>query len=466
MTSTRRGRAALLCLLLAGCGAKSSLPAPGDRESDAEANRRGRNDRDGEGGAGGDAHRPDPPCALESAGDPFLAADFPEGNANSPFVVATQSGEGGTAKIVLQAVSQDANFWHPELRLSRWAIGADWPGGATLEQGFTLAGVDAHASGRLGFLPGGRVGLAWFRGDEAAGLPSGLKFRPIEPDAWAFGDEVFVDEDGELPYAIAPFNGHPDTDWAMSYRGTLDDLTIETRVAIVSARGELVGPPIVVAGARDYPGVVAEPISTGERWLVAASFGACIPSDPVCEPNAVVVEEVATGDDTVISQVASFPVATAGHAPRRPALARDGDLVWIAWSETLPDDDLAPRRIVIAAVDASGAVAIPPRAIADGVIVNTGVQVAAGPDGPIVTWGGPGDAALPPESVGHSTYFVHHERASGPPRTAQLPTTAFAYSAGSPAAELRSPRSVIVSWGANIAGQQRTGVWLARLDCH
>jgi hypothetical protein len=467
MMGSRHAGLAIACLLVAaGCGAKSSLPAPGDGASEGASGRRGpERDRERSTGAGGDELREDPPCELETAGDPFVAGDFAEGNAVAPFVVATRSGADGAAQIVLQGISQDANFWHPELRLSRWRVGDDFPADTTLEQGFTLAGVDAHAWGRIGFTPGSRVGLAWFRGDEAAGLPTGLKFRPIEPESWAFGEEVFVDERGETAYAIVPHDGHPDTDWAITYRGALDDFSIETRLAIVTAAGELASPPVVLAGAREYPGIPADVVATDAGWLAAISFGACVAGDPVCDDDALVIATVQPGGAGQIAAGARFAVETPGHAPRRASLARDRDIVWAAWSESLPDDDLAPRRIILAGLDEDGEVVVAPRTLADGAVLAMGVQVSAGPDGPVVVWGEPGDPAAAPDQIGAGAYVVHHERASAPPQTTRFATTAFAYGPGSPAAELADPRSVLVTWAANIPGQLRSGVWLARLDC-
>jgi len=472
----RRPRAAngvvIACLVsLGGCGAKTSLP-PTDDDADSGRGIGSRRDRDRDerpSGAGGAA--PDPPCSLEIAGDPLVAADFAEGNAGSPHLVAVESGVDGPATLVLQATSQDANFWHPELRLSRWGIGADWPGGAVVEQPFTLAGYDAHAAGRIGFLPGGRVGVAWFRGDEAAGLPSGLKFRPLEPKSWALGDEAFVDPKGEGVYSIAPRKGHPDTQWAITYRGLLPDLSVETRIAVVNARAELVVPPIVIAGARDYPGLAAETVSTGDGWLSAVAFADCVTTDSACDDDAVVVFAVEAGltdagrePTSALLPRARFPVAAPGTVPRRVSLARDGDWVWLAWSEARPDDDLAPRRIVLAAVNAAGEVAVEPRVIAQGV-VSVSVHVAAGPDGPVVVWGEPGDPAASPEQVGAGSFVVHHERASAAPEATRIVTTALGYGPGTPAIELQDPRSVVVSWTSSLPGALRTGVWLSRLDC-
>jgi hypothetical protein len=147
------------------------------------------------------------------------------------------------------------------------------------------------------------------------------------------------------------------------------------------------------------------------------------------------------------------------------SLARDGDLVWLAWSEGPPDDDTLPRTIRLAAVDLQGDVAIEARDLATEVVVASSVHVSAGPDGPVVVWGRPADLARPPGEVGAGTFFVHHERRSGPPETTSIETTAFAYGPGSPAVELVDPRGVVVAWAANVVGAEKTGVWMDRLDC-
>jgi hypothetical protein len=446
----------------------------------------------GAGGAGGaDAGSdapppPPPPCFLTLAGPAVELIAFPEGDADSPQMVALDpgaaSGPSGPqpARVAYQAISEDANFWHPELRLASVQVDAAWPEGAQIVQPPVLAGVDAHAWGKIAAAPGagGGIGLAWFQGDLAAGVPSGLKFRPFDTTTWTPGADVFIDPAGSVTYALQPGRavGSSGVDYdgdgyAVAWRGGLEDGNAEPRVAVLDTAGAVVIGPLLAAAPQPYPGRGSDVAWSGATYLVATSFDFCAPGDLLCEPQSVVITRIrpAPGELGGALEVASSIAAmSAGSAPRRPVIASREGLTWLAWSESLPENDAAPRTIRLARLNPAGGVVGPVTVVSQEAHPTSGLSLAATPLGLVLMWSEEVQPDLPPEMTGHSRLLVHHwnldSESMGPPRV--IPTTRFAYNPTPSAVALGHPRSMLVSWaGAEEAAAPRDVTYLARLDC-
>src|SRR6185436_5467076 len=137
----------------------------------------------GGGGQGGEGGAPPVPCTLLAAGEPLELVSF-SGDAGSAGLAVLDAGSTKTtARVLHQAIDENANFWHPELDLADYAVGSAWPGGVMAGHAPTVAGIDAHASGIIAPLTGapGSVGLLWYHGDLAsANVIPGVKFRTFD----------------------------------------------------------------------------------------------------------------------------------------------------------------------------------------------------------------------------------------------------------------------------------------------
>lgn len=400
----------------------------------------------------------------------MVLVDLPEGDADAPGLAPLGS-DGGAQRFALQVVSEDANFWHPEQRVGTVRVGSAWPSDVTMEQAPALVGFDAHAWGRIAPAPDGGIVATWFHGDEAAGKPTGVRARHVDVAPWAPGAEHDVDTEGELAYGLSPGpgvsgGGFAGDGFAVPYRSVLPSLEVVPRVAVVDVDGNVVMTGVSIAAPRAYPGVPIDAVGIDGGYLVAAAFGECLPADLICVPDSTLVARFDAPSSVAVTAVYA---AAPGQAPRRPALARFGDRVWLAWTEAPAGVDAAPRRVRLARLDGAGQ-AVGDEVLAEAVPISLGVQLGASDAGVAVAWGEIVDAMAPPTSSMHSRLVVHGRDDDGaqvgPPVV--LATPSLAYAPAAPLTPTIAPRGFLLPF-ASTAGTGPEGpkdvVSLARVDC-
>jgi hypothetical protein len=439
--------------LLAACGSKSALPEPsgtiatGGSGGTPSATGGSGGTPSATGGSGGTVV--EQKCVLSPYADPTELLSFPEGDADTPLMVVLDKGKAGTgAKVAYAAISEDANFWHPELRVAELSASSS---AATLTKNPVLYGFDAHAWGRMAHAPGQSSGfaLAFYHADEAnPNVTPAFKFRSFDPKAWSPGPEISVDPTGTVAYGFAASG----VGYAAAYRGALDDGNAEPRVAVLDANGKTVNGPIAVAEATPYPGWATDVAWSGVSWLLVTST------------DRIEVSRVA--GETVVATAKISPLGAS--TPRRSRIASNGAFTWIAWSEAPPDPPDAPRTVRMARLDPQGNAVGEPLVLATDAHPAHAVSIAVTDFGVLVWWGEPGDEALPDSTPGRTRLIVHHLSGEGseeqPP--IELPATAFAYGLPPTLVTLDASIGALVSWGALSQGGGTNVTWLGRLRCN
>jgi hypothetical protein len=304
------------------------------------------------------------------------------------------------------------------------------------------------------------VGIAWYRGDEAVGAPSGLKFRAFDADAWSAHPEIFIDETADMTFQIAAGPTPAGNGFAVSHRAANAGMGLSPRVSFVNPDGALVPGPFLAA-ARPYPSLPAEVVWSGEHWIFAVPFDVCVPGEPFCAPNTVVFGRIgADGVAVRTGQVAALPSLT----PRRPWMVRYAGGLAVAWTEG-PFDDAAPRTIRWVGLDALGAVQGVPEIVKADVPLAWSISLGASEAGAVLTWGEVVDETLPIDHPSHSALFVRHRDPTGETRTVEIASSQFGWNTPSgPAVGWAAPRGFMVAWAA-VNETQYSGIRLARLDC-
>ena len=385
------------------------------------------------------------------------------------------------ARVLHQVIDEDANFWHPELDLVDFSIGPVWPDGVTAGHAPTLAGVDAHAWGRIApeVNSPGRVGLLWFHGDLASpNVTPGIKFRVFDTASWTAGEEVFVDEKGEGAYTLAPGAsvgpsdaGYVDIGYAAVWRNIVSDNNVTIRVAVLDKDGAVAAGPLAVIPDMPYPGRSVDAVWTGVTYLVVTSYGDIVcpdAGDPPCAPNAVVVSAFGPPGavQASLQKQAVMAAIAPGTAPYRPRLGRHGEHVFAAWSEGALDGS-GPRDVYLARLSTTGTLVEPPVQIAAGRVLRAPVALAVTDMGAVVSWVEPGDDDGPPNSPGFARLVTQQTPLDGSasPAAVEIPVTQPTGTLS--LAAIATPRAVLVSWaGARAEVDPSPNVsYLARLDC-
>lgn len=415
------------------------------------------------------------PCLLVSAGAPKTLVSFPEGNTDAPMMVTVNQGSSeAPARIAYQAISEDANFWHPELRVGALRAGPSWPNDVSFDHEPSLYGFDAHAWGAITASPvaAEEIGLAWYHADEAAGVPIGLKFRSINTTSWSSSQEVFVDPGGTVVYS---FSRGPGVDtagdfgglgYAIAYRFDAGG-SYEPRVVIIDVQGNVVYGPVATAPPEEYPGRGAGVVWTGARYLVATGFDACSTPD-FCAPRSITLSTLAPANKgSGVEVLWSIEASQSTFAPRRPVLAARGDRVFVLWAEGLAEDDDGLRTVRLARLDGSGALLGEVETLAEGALILSPLQLNASPLGVVASWVEQGGDDGPPDQPGFTRVVVHHRdmagAALGDPIVIQA--TEAANHPGPALAVTEVPKALWVSWAGieSEAGPDKT--FLARFDC-
>ncbi len=468
-----------LCAL-ASCGARSSL-----FEDDASlAGTGGTTDTTGTspaGGGGGEGGSGLPPCHLVPASPPSIPLhSFPEGNADTSMLAVIDPGDAQApsgprpARLASQAISQDANFWHPELRVAGLTVGADWPDGLVVDPPPTLAGFDAHSGGRTAVGADGKVAVLWFHGDEAAGLPTGLQIRTIDAESWANGPATFVDPEGSSAHALRPgkLDGTPDgpDGFVAAWSSYAAVSAVEPNVAVLDGDGAIVMGPFAVPGADFYPRAYADVLWTGATHLVAVGAMQCPDFGPPCVSSAMNILRIVppSGDSAGgVELVSSIPFVNATGEARRPSFARTTKGVWLTWSEIEPEDQTAPRYQRLARLDPSGIPAGPPELLAEGLDVVTAMTSSATDTDLLIAWGELAKPDSNPGSPGYARIVLHHRDAEGLPLDPPLSidTTSFANNPSISLVGLRHPHAMLVAWSSLAEDGAKSITYLSRLDC-
>ena len=444
-------RVAALLLVVTACGARSSLldepPARGAMT--------------GTGGAGGSEDPPLPRCDLALAGAPAPLLSFPEGDTDAPQMVVLDGGAAGRpARLAYSAISENANFWHPELRVGELSVGAEWPGGASITREPSLFGFDAHGAGLLVHGPGDTVALTFYHGDEAnPNVQARFAFRTVDGASWNLGPEVVVDPAGTISYGLA----HGENGYLAAWRADIEPTgDVAPRIALLDEGGQIVAGPVDVAAPEPHPGRAADVAWSGTTYLVATAFDDCEGQPEGCQNRSLVVRRL---DETGTLTPASAIAAAAGLVPSRPALGAWGNEVWVAWMEAASDD--APRTIRLAQLDVSGALVGAPRTLSTETrpLLRLGVLVSE--LGVVVAYPEVGDTRLPESEPGHARLVVHHGTSldDGVAPAIVLPIPSLALGPRVTLAALDQPRGVLVSWAARSLTEEKNVTWLGRFDC-
>ncbi len=401
-------------------------------------------------------------CALEPYADPAELVSFPEGDADTPLMAVLDPGSaGGPAQIAYAAISEDANFWHPELRIARLTVS---PTGAAFTKDMVLYGFDAHAWGQISRAPGAtpKVALSFYHADEAnPNVTPGFRFRSFDPATWSPGPEVDVDPTGTVAYRLVA----NDSGYAVCYRGLLESGDAEPRLAVLDTSGQPVSGPLPVSAATGYPGRSCDVAWTGQSHLIATSIGDCDPLEITCNPFRVQVQRLGLKGDLI--QSAEIAPLVAGEKPYRSVIGSNGKVTWLAWSEAAPEPKDAPRTVRLARLDENGALAAEPIVLATGAHPVHAMSIDVGAYGVLVWWGEPVDDSLPETTPGNSQLVLHHLTGAGAAIQEPLliPTTSFAYGLPPTFAALDPSIGAVLSWGARSASAERDVTWLSRLRC-
>lgn len=469
--------------LASACGSRSGLLAGGGGnggsgaiapQPDAAA---GTGASSGSGGAGGSGAAGGSAGSGGSAGAPFICQalsagaatevlSFPDRHAVAPSAVLLDALS--PPRVALQAFATGGNsLLHDDIRLARYVADDAAPAGISLELDPILAGIESHGWGNLALAPGGLrdVALAWHGDPGGFGRPM---FRTIDFDTWSPGSTADLTQngDGEAVLALAPgastgaFGaGYAGNGYGVVWRDVLGPSNDSTRpvAAVLDAAGSVMIGPHEVSAASAYPGRSPSLVWSGTTYLLATAV----------ENTSIVISRIrpASGDavdDSGIESVAVLEV-TPNWFAGRPALARDGDVVRIAWLERAPaGSDLA--RIVTATLATNGElVAMGPEPTA--VAPESRVAVHARNGAMALAWVEVGDAALPDDTPGRSRIVVQFENPDGSSASAAIPSPLF-HDYGAPNILGRgAPGTLLAVWGARSMKDGHDVTYAARLDC-
>lgn len=464
----------LVCLLgITACGARSGLLSTSEVTDASASGGSGGSSSGGTGGtvsvdAGVDAANPEA-CVLHSVGAPKEMLAFAEGNTDSPLMAVIDPGGTKTARIGFAAVSEDANGWHPELRVAEVSVGPIWPTDTEITREPVLYGFDAHAWGAMVEASGqnGNLALAFYHADEASpNVQPAYKFRSFDTTSWSPGPEVAIDDAGSVSYG---FTRSPNG-YATTWRATaLGSSNTEPRLAILDVNGNVTQGPIAVGPPEPYPGRSSDVVWSGTRYLIATSFAGCDISPAPCEKRAVVITTPLA--DGTLQLTTAIPALTDGDVPRRALVSAFAGSVWVAWTEAPPPpeegSDTAPRKVRLAHLDEDGALLGEPLLLTSDAHPYLSPTIAATAHGIVVAYPEIANPDLPESFVGHGRMRVHNVGHDGNvlQQPLDIETTLFANGPHPSLVALASPRSVLVAWAARSPEKQLFVTFLARLDC-
>lgn len=418
--------------------------------------------------AGADGAIPEP-CILHAVGEPKQILAFAEGNTDSPLMAVIDPGTNGTARVGFAAVSEDANGWHPELRVAELSIGPSWPSDAQITKEPVLYGFDAHAWGAMVEASGqnGNLALAFYHADEASpNVQPAYKFRSFDTTSWSPGPELAIDNFGSVSYGFTSGPNGYATTWRATAVGSSNT---EPRLAVLDANGNVTQGPITLGPPEPYPGRASDVVWSGTQYLVATSFVGCEISPAPCEKRSVVISRV--GSDGELELATAIPVLVDTDTPRRALVSAFAGKVWVTWTEAPPppedEPDTAPRRVRLAELDANGALVGQPLTLTTDAHPYLSPTIAATPHGVLVAYPEIADPELPESSVGYGRMRVHNVSHDGVvlQEPIDIQTTSFANGPHASLVAVSSPKAALLAWAARSPEKQLFVTFLSRLDC-
>jgi hypothetical protein len=419
--------------------------------------------------AGVDASPIPNPCVLSTVGAPKEILAFVEGNTDSPLMAVIDPGGATTARVGFAAVSEDANGWHPELRVAEVSIGPSWPTDTTITKEPVLWGFDAHAWGAMVEASGQNenLALAFYHADEASpNVQPAYKFRSFDTSSWSAGPEIAIDNLGSVSYGFTSGPNGYATTWRAS---TVGASNTEPRLAILDVNGNVTQGPIAVGPPEPYPGRSSDVVWSGTRYLTATSFAGCDIAPAPCEKRSVVITTVQA--DGTLQLAAAIPALTESDVPRRALLSAFAGSAWVAWTEAPPPpeegSDTAPRKLRLAHLDENGALLGEPILLTADAHPYLSPTIHASAQGIIVAYPEIANPDLPESFVGHGRMRVHNVGHDGQvlQEPLDIDTTLFANGPHASLVTLASPRSTLVAWASRSPEKQLFVTFLARLDC-
>lgn len=423
-----------------------------------------------------------PRCVLlESSGSPMQIVTFPNQHADAPsLAVVDRGGPGSPANVAVQAFRSGGDGFEHAIFAGRMRVGDAWPDGVEMTQTPVKVGTDSHGWAEMSVAPGGlrELAISWL-GDP--GMTTRTMFRRIDADSWYAHPSIDLSYEGSSALGLVAGAGTGDMGigygglgygivWRLSNPG-LPENPVSPVVAVLDQEGALLIGPHRVAEPMEYPGRSPSITWSGSAYLLATTFRECVPTDPLCSPDAVVITRVrpASGDawdDSGVDLVTVIPTSVPGLVPGRASIGSNGIDSWVAWSEGPSGNDEAPRRIVAQRLDAQGQVLGSPVPIDDGIGLLMSPRVHVAPFGMTVVWPEDGDASLGYNDVGRSRIAVAliAPEATGPVVT-RVDTTHFGSYGWASGVSIDEPRGMLVTWPGYPPVGGMGVAWLARLSC-
>jgi hypothetical protein len=459
--------------VLCSCGARSALfsSANDDAGSGGSANG-GTGGKGGTGGvqsdAGADVVVPPEDCRLDLVGKPQQILSFVEGNTDSPLMAVIDPGSNGQARLGFAAVSEDANGWHPELRVAELTVGPEWPDDTFISKQPVLYGFDAHAWGAMepaADAPGD-LALAFYHADEASpNVQPAFKFRSFDTSSWSPGNEIAIDPLGSTVYG---FDSTPNG-YIASWRATSVGATnTEPRGAILDPNGKTLIGPFALGPPEPYPGRAADVTWTGAAHLASISFVGCAISTVPCIERSVVIFRIDGGGG--LSLVSSFQ-AEGESAPRRAMISSYAGSTWVVWTEApLPaegEPDDAPRIVRLARLDENGGTLSSPVTLGTEAHPYLSLTLEATPHGVLIAYPEIASPELQENVPGYGRMLLYNVSLDGELVQDPIAIETQAFANGPPASlvTIESPRSALLAWAARSPEKQLFVTYMARLDC-
>ncbi len=422
-----------------------------------------------------------PRCVLlQSDGPPMQIVSFSNQHADAPSLAVVDRGAPGSpANVAVQAFRSGGDGFEHAIFAGKMSVGDAWPDGVEMTQAPVKVGTDSHGWAEMSVAPGGlrEIAISWL-GDP--GMSSRTMFRRIDADSWSAHDPVDLSYEGSS--ALGLVAGAGTGDMGIGYAGIgygivwrlsshLPDNPVSPVVAVLDQEGSLLIGPHRVADPMPYPGRSPSITWSGSAYLLATTFRECVPGDPLCSPDAIVITRVrpASGDawdDSGVDVVTAIPTTNPGLAPGRASIGSNGTDTWVAWSEGPPGNDEAPRRLLAQRLDSQGNVVGSPVQVDDGIRLLMAPRVHVSPFGLTIVWPEDGDANLGYNDVGRSRIAVAllTPNATGPVVT-RVDTTHFGSYGWASGVSIDEPHGMLVTWpGYPLTGGMGVA-WLARLSC-
>lgn len=342
---------------------------------------------------------------------------YPEGSASNVRLAVIDRGnqaDNKPASIGYAAISDNANFWHPEFRVGEVILSSQDPKPVSLSQPMTLIGYDAHAGGILAAdaTNNHNLSMVFYHGDEAnPNVVPGLRYVPFNTSSWASGAEVDIDSKGESLYSLIPGasvenNTFAGQGYGVLYRRYRDDSLLEPAFSVINSSGSVVAGPVGIASGEEYPGKTGSISFNGKNYFAAVFNDKCDLSGPPCVEGTVSlfrIDASAAGLDLV--HLAVTPPTVEGHTMGRPHIASFADNTWLLTTDYVADSVPLSYNLRLSKLDSQGML-VQGWTIAENVNAISAFTLSVNPYGVFVWWGENADTTLPSNIVGYARWVV------------------------------------------------------------